>query len=104
MNSWNGPAVPIKIFSIVTLSLGFCCLFLCCCGCILSKKKNKKQNQIHFTNNQHSSEAHSHIFTIEMPGTQSSNTTIIDSSYLHLSNKPPLTNESIKEPLAGQYS
>jgi hypothetical protein len=86
----------IKIFSIITFSFGFCCLILCCGGYILSKK-NAQRTQIHFTNHQYSSEAHAHIFTIEVPDTQSSNTAITDSSYLHSSDKPPPSYESIEE-------
>jgi len=89
MDSSNNPGEAIKIFGIISLSFGFCCLLLCCAGCILSKKQNKKQNQIHFTNHRHSSEPHSHIFMIEVPDAQSPNTTITDPSYVHHSDKPP---------------
>jgi len=101
MNSRNDPTVAIKIFAIGFFSLSFFCFMFCCIGYILSKKENKKQNRIHFTNDQHASGAHADIFTIDVNDTQTQDTIIIDPSYLHVSDKLPLTNEPIEEPLSG---
>ncbi len=101
MNSRNEPTVAIQIFGIICFSLGFCCFIFSCVGYILSKKKSKKQNQIHFTNDQHASGVHTDIFTIDLDDTQSQNTIIFDPSDLHVSDKFPPTNEPNEQPLSG---
>ncbi|UJR29110.1 hypothetical protein I4U23_010324 [Adineta vaga] len=76
MDSSNDTGLPLKIFSIISLSLGFCCLLLCCAGYIVAKKKYKQQHQIHLSNHHHHhlSPAQVPIFSIDMANTPTSNT------------------------------
>jgi hypothetical protein len=100
MDSRDNSDIPIKIISILSVSLCFCCLLLCCAGYILSKKKNKKQTQIHLTNDRHHSLAHTDIFTIDVHDVQLPYITNLDPAYLYASENPPVLHQPIEEPLS----
>ena len=85
----------IKIIAAVSISFGICCVILCCGAYIVSKKKYRKQNQIHLTNCRCPSATSTQVFTIDVPD--------IPPSDLYLSNEPPPIYESTQEQFPGRY-
>jgi hypothetical protein len=88
----------ISVFAIIFVSLIFCCITISCCGYILSQKLYTRQQQIHCINHPYASEAHSHVFTVDMPCTQLSNN---EQSSSYLSDKPPSYQETVVTSASG---
>lgn len=99
MVSRNDPQLPITIFSILSLALGFCCIALCCGSYILSKKKNKKQTQIHLSDDRRPSEAPTDVFTIDLPDAHLPGVTNVNPAYISSSDDPSESHQPIGEPL-----
>lgn len=85
----------MKIILAVSLSFGICCIVLCCGAYILSKKKYRKQNQIHLTNGRCHSVTSRQVFTIDVPD--------IPVADPYLSDEPPPMYESTQESFSRKY-
>jgi hypothetical protein len=63
----------------------------------MHKKQDRSKSRIHFTNHSCAFEAHTHIFIIEIPNTQLSNTDHIDPSCPRYPDKAPPPYGSIED-------